>query len=1587
MPRDNGEVGLNLEALLLVKREVPRQLNWDMKRPVGRWERLRVEEDDGSETKRKSKLFSGFTTSRRQTPTTFTVLEMDLSDLDLKLNLFMMRGLFTPQLRTLNLKKNPGFEGNIELLRGCVELRVLELSHTSIAGSIECLNRMLKLSKLNLQCCSRIDGDLDDITASSTLAVLRIGATGIEGSLEDLEVHERLRVLHLGHLSVNGDLEAVEAMPDLHELVADHTDVEGSVEKLVNCPKLRVLSLNYTRVSGNLDTFKDLPKLRTVGLCDTKVVGNLSLFEVCHDLHDIDVQGTGVTGDMIYLGGRSTVNAWRFYKNLPPKDEDAGGGGWEMLFEEASAADSEEFDNATQAQLEDGADLDDDEEKEDENATDGFFDYSTWDEAKLQTEAKARAANDGGGGQNDKTAADLIKQFIEEDVKFKAGTREKVKINDEVDFRTPGEQNWEAGEIIEVNKDQWWLVSVQISTEIKEMPLFFIRKVNRGREPDDRRYHQWRKGQLLAEARARGLRRSHAFGNYKFAHGNQAVLKMSEVHISYVIEMLQEHDEMHRDHVYERLKPTDEVEVRERGSDKWMHGEVVRVQDAHRVGRRGGRTKYVEESFDVKLSGEHKEERFGVARSLIRKFREVEESGGRRLAPSRRKPQEVVSTLSAAMSPIWSQRQDWRGQRSPNVDDQMVVQKEEEEEEEEEDEDEYFSGGADDYAGVPKDHIYDQWDYPDIELELRARGYKIGKVLKEKNIVVEAHILKLFRVRGIDTKAEDEQDYLAEAHILDLLKARHATEKSIEVEKNIMVTEARIRKLLKARNIDVEEALKEKNRSAESRDPSSPSKSQRLRDEKKVKAARKLVSDTREKINKVLRKVLQDHDAQQVVDKSKEPQGSYPHNADKYKRWPLKMGEYVEARYLADDDWFPARITRKNKLKHTYDISYEEDGDERLNVPRGLLRSLEHKQEPEENDDEDEYSERGDDVASAFGDEGSDENEEGDEEEDEEDEEDEDEDEDDEDDDDGSERNSEEIVEEDGDKEEDGEVEGSSTAADSDSQTFNVGMRVEANFKNKGKWYPGMIAKVRSNGTYNLHYDDGDKESKVPADRIRVDEESEGSEEGSDDEESNDEEEEENAEQREKAEGGPQKTVGNFSKMRSFISRKSFMGGPAPKSPAPKSPKKKEKKSSKDESTEGSEEDGGEDDDANNNNDDDDNNDDDAEAQDDEDRGDAEEAEPDVDDEAEALAAKLTEIGINEPEKFAKLLIKEQAADTWDALTKLPEERMMELQKQVGMSAKDQNILYEHCRDYRRSVKFAPVDLSTPPKAKLRKMKSPKGESDGTENKDDQSNASSPSDTRGRKIRAKRPSRFKTLSGFITRQPRLKKDPEADNDLEENGEDKDGEVEDSPAAAKDDSQTFTVGMHVEANYKNRGKFFPAVIAKIRSKGKYDLQYDDGDKESKVPADRIRADKEFEGEGGDDEEGDEGEVPDKAPKSKLNGEKSTAPGADEGEDSPAAEDGSQTFAVGMHIKANYKNKGKFYRGVIGKVRRNGTYDLQYDDGDKESKVPADRIRADQESEGKGSDDDGDGDYNEEEEEEEAPEKIPKLQLDRVKGQEP
>jgi hypothetical protein len=41
-----------------------------------------------------------------------------------------------------------------------------------------------------------------------------------------------------------------------------------------------------------------------------------------------------------------------------------------------------------------------------------------------------------------------------------------------------------------------------------------------------------------------------------------------------------------------------------------------------------------------------------------------------------------------------------------------------------------------------------------------------------------------------------------------------------------------------------------------------------------------------------------------------------------------------------------------------------------------------------------------------------------------------------------------------------------------------------------------------------------------------------------------------------------------------------------------------------------------------------------------------------------------------------------------------------------------------------------------------------------------------------------------------------------------------------------------------------------------------------------------------------------------------------------------------------VEANYRGKGKYYGGKISRVRLNGTFDVDYDDGEKEQGVGED-----------------------------------------------
>src|SRR3546814_1137053 len=54
------------------------------------------------------------------------------------------------------------------------------------------------------------------------------------------------------------------------------------------------------------------------------------------------------------------------------------------------------------------------------------------------------------------------------------------------------------------------------------------------------------------------------------------------------------------------------------------------------------------------------------------------------------------------------------------------------------------------------------------------------------------------------------------------------------------------------------------------------------------------------------------------------------------------------------------------------------------------------------------------------------------------------------------------------------------------SERLEEGMKVEGRYRGRSRWYPGVISRCRLNGTYDIDYDDGEKEDGVARDLIRV---------------------------------------------------------------------------------------------------------------------------------------------------------------------------------------------------------------------------------------------------------------------------------------------------------------------------------------------------------------------------------------------------------------------------------------------------------------------------------------------------------------------
>ena len=139
-------------------------------------------------------------------------------------------------------------------------------------------------------------------------------------------------------------------------------------------------------------------------------------------------------------------------------------------------------------------------------------------------------------------------------------------------------------------------------------------------------------------------------------------------------------------------------------------------------------------------------------------------------------------------------------------------------------------------------------------------------------------------------------------------------------------------------------------------------------------------------------------------------------------------------------------------------------------------------------------------------------------------------------------------------------------------------------------------------------------------------------------------------------------------------------------------------------------------------------------------------------------------------------------------------------------------------------------------------------------------------------------------------------------------------------------QTLEEGMKIKANYRGKGKFFPGRIRRDNRDGTYDIEFDDGDRETDVREIDIQAD------GGHDRYDNR----------------------DRDRDGPARR---QKLEEGMKVKANYRGKGKFFGGRISRDNCDGTYDIDYDDGERERGVRESEIEP-QDRGGGGTDGGGD-----------------------------
>ncbi|CBN78967.1 conserved unknown protein [Ectocarpus siliculosus] len=183
------------------------------------------------------------------------------------------------------------------------------------------------------------------------------------------------------------------------------------------------------------------------------------------------------------------------------------------------------------------------------------------------------------------------------------------------------------------------------------------------------------------------------------------------------------------------------------------------------------------------------------------------------------------------------------------------------------------------------------------------------------------------------------------------------------------------------------------------------------------------------------------------------------------------------------------------------------------------------------------------------------------------------------------------------------------------------------------------------------------------------------------------------------------------------------------------------------------------------------------------------------------------------------------------------------------------------------------------------------------------------------------------------------------------------------------------GDRVEARYRGKGtRFYKGKISRVNSDQTFDIAYDDGEKEIGIASEHVRSLEPMNSDSGDVRgskmaRGDRVEARYrgkgtrfyKGKISRVNSDQTFDIAYDDGEKEigiasehvrslePAMSDGGgvrgSKMARGDRVEARYRGKGtRFYKGKISRVNSDQTFDIAYDDGEKEIGIAAEHVRS-------------------------------------------